>query len=68
MTYDIGMYLAHLGQIAYPGAEVEMIQTMATMKNGIDQTTLCNMMWSYGSDTVDDETGQKGEMVIDLTG
>jgi predicted dehydrogenase len=68
MTYDIGMYLAHLGQVAYPGAEVEMIQTMATMKNGVDQTTLCNMMWSYGDDTVDDETGQKGMLQYYVTG
>lgn len=62
------MYLAHLGQVAYPGAEVEMIQTMATMKNGVDQTTLCNMMWSYGDDTVDDETGQKGMLQYYVTG
>ncbi len=34
MTYDIGMYMAHLGQVAYPNSEVERIQAMATMKNG----------------------------------
>ena len=34
MTYDIGMYMAHLGQVAYPDSEVEIIQAMATMKNG----------------------------------
>ncbi len=34
MTLDIAMYLAHLGQVAYPNYEVERIQAMATMKNG----------------------------------
>lgn len=68
MTYDIGCYIANLGQVAYPGAEVEMIQAMATIKNGVDQTTLCNMMWSYGNKPVDDETGQKGILQFYVTG
>ena len=68
MTYDIGMYMAHLGQVAYPGYDVEKIQAMATMKNGIDQTVLCNMMFSSGNQKVDDQTGQKGMLQFYVTG
>lgn len=68
MTYDIGVYMAHLGQVAYPQSSVERIQAMATMKNGIDQTVLCNIMFSNGSQNVDDQTGQKGMLQFYVTG
>jgi dihydrodiol dehydrogenase / D-xylose 1-dehydrogenase (NADP) len=68
MIYDIGMYMAHLGQIAYPNAAVERIQAMGTKKNGIDQTVLCNMMFSNGNEKLDDQTGQKGMLQFYVTG
>jgi dihydrodiol dehydrogenase / D-xylose 1-dehydrogenase (NADP) len=45
MTLDIGMYMAQLGQVAYPFADVSQVQAMATMKNGVDQTILANIMY-----------------------
>lgn len=68
MTYDIAVYMAHLGQVAYPESDVERIQAMATMKNGIDQTVLCNIMFSNGNQKVDDQTGQKGMLQFYVTG
>jgi dihydrodiol dehydrogenase / D-xylose 1-dehydrogenase (NADP) len=70
MTYDIGMYMAHLGQVAYPDSEVEMIQAMATYKNGIDQTILANMMYTKNSEisSTNDETGRKGMLQFYVTG
>eukprot|EP00552_Chaetoceros_brevis_P002806 CAMPEP_0197739650 /NCGR_PEP_ID=MMETSP1435-20131217/20714_1 /TAXON_ID=426625 /ORGANISM="Chaetoceros brevis, Strain CCMP164" /LENGTH=160 /DNA_ID=CAMNT_0043329057 /DNA_START=75 /DNA_END=557 /DNA_ORIENTATION=+ len=38
------------------------------MKNGIDQTILCNMMFSNGNNKVDDQTGQKGMLQFYVTG
>lgn len=64
MTYDIAMYLAHLGQVAYPDAEVEKVQAMGTTLNGVDQTILCNMMFSKGSLS----SGQKGMLQFYVTG
>lgn len=68
MTYDIGMYMCQLGQVAYPDSEVERIQAMATIKNGIDQTVLCNIMFTNGNRDEDDQTGQKGMLQFYVTG
>ena len=70
MTYDIGMYMAHLGQVAYPDSEVELIQAMSTFKNGIDQTILANIMYTKNSETVtsNDETVTKGMLQFYVTG
>jgi hypothetical protein len=57
-------YMAHLGQVAYPDAEVEQIQSMGTILNGVDQTVLCNMMFSNGSLS----PGQKGMLQFYVTG
>jgi hypothetical protein len=56
--------MAHLGQVAYPEAQVEKIQAMATIHNGIDQTVLCNMMFSDGTLSA----GQKGMLQFYVTG
>lgn len=46
MTMDIGMYIAQLGQVAYPHLAVHRIQAMATMKHQVDQTVLVNVQYS----------------------
>lgn len=81
MTLDIGMYMAHLGQLAYPSARVERIQSMSTTKNGIDQTVLANLMYSKErrqaavavddnivDDSIVDETISKGMLQFYITG
>lgn len=71
MTLDIGMYMAHLGQVAYPKSEVERIQSMSTFKNGVDQTVLTNIMFTKNGD-VDlnsrDETKIRGLLQYYVTG
>jgi dihydrodiol dehydrogenase / D-xylose 1-dehydrogenase (NADP) len=47
-TYDVGMYLAHLGQLAYPDQDVEQIQAMGTKKNGVDLSVLANLKYDKG--------------------
>ena len=56
--------MAHLGQVAYTDAEVEKIQAMGTVLNGVDQTVLCNTMFSNGSLS----SGQKGMLQFYVTG
>lgn len=70
MTYDIAMYMAQLGQVAYPDSEVERIQAMSTFKNGIDQTVLANIMYTNKNafDSSYDETGTKGMLQFYVTG
>ena len=72
MTLDIGMYMAQLGQVAYPNSEVLNIQAMATKKNGIDQTILTNILYqkTEGDSVSDgrDETLQKGMLQFYVTG
>jgi len=48
MTLDIGMYMAQLGQVAFPSQDVERIQSMGTTKNGVDHTVLSNIQYSDG--------------------
>jgi dihydrodiol dehydrogenase / D-xylose 1-dehydrogenase (NADP) len=70
MTYDIGMYMAHLGQIAYPDSEVEQVQAMSTFKHEIDQTVLANIMYTKSGaiKSSNDETGIKGMLQFYVTG
>jgi hypothetical protein len=70
MTYDIGMYMAHLGQVAYPDSEVEAIQAMSTFKHEIDQTILANIMYTKNNEMhpSNDETGTKGMLQFYVTG
>ena len=56
MTLDIGMYMAQLGQVAFPDASVERIQAMGTRKNGVDHTVLANIQYSNDDDD-DDSMG-----------
>ena len=69
-TYQSGMYMAHLGQVAYPDSEVEMIQAMSTFKNGIDQTVLANLMYRKNIEltSTNDETDFKGMLQFYVTG
>lgn len=48
MTLDIGMYMAQLGQVAFPQEPVKQIQSMGTTKNGVDHTVLSNIQYSKG--------------------
>lgn len=45
IVYDIGMYLAHLGQVAYPNYNLEKIHALGTMSNGVDITALTNIRY-----------------------
>lgn len=48
MTLDIGMYMAQLGQVAFPSQPVEQIQSMGSLKNGVDHTVLTNVQYAKG--------------------
>lgn len=50
MTLDIGMYMAQLGQVAFEDAELQNVQAMGTLKNGIDHTVLVNCRYSFQND------------------
>ena len=50
MSYDIGMYMIHLGQVAYgSGNNVKQIQAMGNMKHGVDHTILANIMYEVNN-------------------
>ena len=48
MTLDIGMYLAQLGQVVWPGSKVLDLQAMGSKENGVDHTGLANIMYEGG--------------------
>jgi len=77
MTLDVGMYMAQLGQVAYPNATVDQVQSMGTMRHGVDHAVLSNIMYSksrYSGDNVmDDRNGnndshRKGLLQFYITG
>jgi dihydrodiol dehydrogenase / D-xylose 1-dehydrogenase (NADP) len=71
------MYLAQVGQVAYPGEEAERIQSMGIKKNGVDHTVMSNIQYSNGGmlqfyvtgDANTEERvviqGTKGRIIID---
>lgn len=47
MTYDIAMYCAMLGQVAYRDAEVDSVHALCTNKRkGMDQTVMANIVFN----------------------
>lgn len=48
MTMDVGMYLAQLGQVVFPGEPVEDVQAMGSPMNGVDHTVLANVRYPHG--------------------
>lgn len=48
MTLDIGMYMAQLGQVAFPNQNIANIQSMGTTRNGVDHTVLANIAYTNG--------------------
>jgi len=57
MTMDVGMYIAQLGQVAYPHLGVKRIHAMATRKHQVDQTVLVNVQ--YSKCTAEEDEGDK---------
>ena len=69
MMLDIGMYMAQLGQVAFPDAFVERCQAMGTKKNGVDHTVMASIL--YGSTDDDDivnEDRRRGMLQFYVTG
>lgn len=48
MTFDVCMYLAQLGQVAFEGESIIDIQAMGSPKNGVDHTILANAQYTNG--------------------
>lgn len=49
-VYDIGMYLVHLGQLAYPNYKLQKVQAMGTMYNNVEITGLTNVQYQHPTD------------------
>lgn len=77
---DVAMYLAQLGQIAYDVSEyeVERVQAMGDRRNGVDNTTVANIMYarrkengsssSSSSSSAGGESDEKGFLQFVVTG
>ena len=55
MTLDVGMYMAQLGGVAFPNASVNVVQSLGSMKNGVDHTVLTNVR--YNKSNLDGQEG-----------
>lgn len=61
MVLDIGMYLAQLGNVAFPNADVRGVQAMGIQKNGIDHTSLVNVKYGESGMLVEGRGQAPGE-------
>lgn len=61
IVLDIGMYLAQLGNVAFPNADVEVVQAMGTRKNGVDHTALVNVKYGKSGMLVEGSGQVAGE-------
>ena len=72
MILDIGMYMAHLGQVAYgsAGDSVERVQAMGSIKHGVDHTVMANIMYNTPTSSSNPNAGygRKGFLQFYVTG
>ncbi len=45
ITYDVGMYIAQFGRIAFPKSKIKNVQAVGTMKNGVDYTVMATVTY-----------------------
>ena len=45
ITYDVGMYIAQFGRIAFPKSKIKHVQAVGTMKNGVDYTVMTTVTY-----------------------
>ena len=45
ITYDVGMYIAQFGRIAFPKSKIKDVQAVGTMKNGVDYTVMATVTY-----------------------
>jgi len=69
MILDIGMYMTHLGQVAFGSSkEPERIQAMGVTKHGVDHTVLGNIMYHNDNQNDTQNNNQKGFLQFYVTG
>ncbi|KAL7541579.1 hypothetical protein ACHAWF_006973 [Thalassiosira exigua] len=67
VTLDIGMYIAQLGRVAFPGARASDVRATGTVKNGVDYTVMATVSYDRGHQKEGSSVGD-GMLQLALTG
>mmetsp|Transcript_22299 Transcript_22299/g.31313 ORF Transcript_22299/g.31313 Transcript_22299/m.31313 type:complete len:402 (+) Transcript_22299:224-1429(+) len=68
MILDIGMYMAQLGQVAFPNSTVEKIQAVGLQKNGVDHTVAATLLYKYRNKVTSSNNNDNGILQFYVTG
>ena len=62
VTLDIGMYIAQLGQIAFPNCTVKNVQATGTVKNGVDYTVMATITYDRSTNSNDSSSSSSSRV------
>jgi predicted dehydrogenase len=65
VTLDVGMYIAQLGQIAFPNCTLKDVQATGTVKNGVDYTVMANITYDR-SNNHDSSSSSVGDGMLQM--
>jgi len=67
VTLDVGMYIAQLGQIAFPGGKVKDVTATGTVMNGVDYSVMATVTYERQNESERRSVGD-GILQMALTG
>lgn len=67
ITLDVGMYIAQLGRVAFPGGALKDVTASGTMKNGVDCSVVATISYDREQSADGDDVGE-GFIQMTLTG
>jgi len=66
ITLDVGMYIAQLGQVAFPGSSVKNVQATGNVKNGVDYTVSATVTFDRSSSDDGEESSSIGDGLLQM--
>lgn len=67
ITLDVGMYIAQLGAIAFPGSKLKDVQATGSVMNGVDYSVMATVTYDRQNDSKSSSVGD-GMLQMALTG
>ena len=66
ITLDVGMYVAQLGRVAFPGGTLRRVRADGNARHGVDYTVMATVAYDRGAGGADEDDGL-GDGLLQLT-
>jgi dihydrodiol dehydrogenase / D-xylose 1-dehydrogenase (NADP) len=66
VTFDIGMYIAQLGRVAFPGAKLKDVSARGTVKNGVDYSVMATVAYDRGENDNNNNNTMVGDGMLQM--